>query len=1136
MLFYISAFQKPVSRDTLVDAFWPEKSLDKARMTLADTLSKLRADLRDKSILVVTQSFITLNRDLVSVDWLDFCNLMAQIEKTPGAFTQNQVLSANLYQKMSAAVTLWNQRELIENDEVALTSTLDTWLTGIRSECNEFLKRVLPRLGQHETTAGNHDQAIYWLELAHQLDEYDDGINLALVEAYINAHRYAEARGFFQEIKEYYSDGLDEDLPEFMQALEARLQFSHPTVPTGDHPNWSIQPGLSVPFIGQKNALAELNSFSQRGGVVIVLGDAGSGKTRLVHEFCRQRGKGMHLLVASCQPLETSMPFAPWISLLRTSIPEETWKKLDATWAAPLTLLLPELFNIREDLQSLPPGRPETFRTVLLEAVYQVIRLLARKDEVILFLDDAQWADESSLALISYLIKKSLFSPGNGLLILAARVEHKNPLLDEFLMSIHPEPLRRVHTQLFNEEELAELCYFVFSRNVPLKFLEKLYQDTGGNAFFSTQVLQAFLEENPDPNFENVDALPMPAAISDAIQRKFRVLSQPAQEVISTAAVLGSQFEIELLEAALTLTTEEFLLALEELEQAQIIHPVRKGGLVFSFVHEKLREGLLIELNQNRKRLLHHRLALALESHASANSSARASLLAYHFEQAGMYIKAFDALVLAAQHARQLMAISDAMDACQQAERLIHQNVGISDAQVYKMYRLWSQIAYENDTFEIAESVNLSLHNLGKERNNPLMIGSALTGLSDAEMSRNQFEKALEYASQALEYVRNTDNAFEQARALNRSGVYTYMLGHIRESQPFFWKALELTKIAHDVPFIYERCNSFNRLAVTDTLLGFPVQGLENAQKSLLAAQEFHIIYEQISAYNTITLANYMLTSYSLGREAALRGIELARRVGSWRMLGYLCCYISLCETELGMLADAWEHSQTAIQIGRRQGHGEIVSLGYRVLGDIYFHLDALELAGKAYQQGIISAGKHFVALENMIRYGHVLAKSGEASGRQTLLQALKTAAEAELGALTLPGTLLELAIYLQTGEIDLFEKRATWLRDQVRERSGQDFAEFAIRRVKAEDHFAKKEYQQAYEQAQACIDWYRQKQNAWHELNLSLIMENSAQHLEIEHASLRPRMLELLDGLENSLQESPLQSEWQDYRIKFSL
>lgn len=1134
LLFYISASQKTVSRDTLVELFWPDKPFDKARHTLADNLSKLGAELKDKTILQINSAYISLNHDAVNVDWLDFCELMTQVNRTPGAFEPNQTLSANLYQKMSAAVLLWNSRELIENDEVSLSSELDSWLADLRYECASFLKRVLPRLAQHETLTGNHNLAIHWLGLARSFDEYDENINKALIEAYIQANRHSEARTLFQQVKDLYSYDSDEEIPASLKSLEARMNPSQAPVSEEQQSSWRVPTGLSFPFIGQKKALADINQAFQRSGGVIVFGEGGSGKTRLVYEFCRLYAANKRLLVTSCQPLETNMPFAPWISMLRTSVSTGEWKKLDENWASALTLLLPELSKVRKDIRSSPPGRSELPRTVLLEASYQLLRSLAQKGEVVIFMDDAHWADESSLALVSYLLQKSFFGPGRNLLILAARTEQTSVLLNNFLLSTHPAPLQRVETQFFNLEELADLCYFIFSRNVTLPFLEKLLADTGGNAFFANQILHALVEENPGMDFETVEALPMPAAIKEAIQRKYNALSHSAQEVIGTAAVMGREFQFQLLEAASSISTEDFMLALEELEQARIIQPVGEGEIVFSFKHEKLREGLLQLLNLNRRRLLHRRIAFVLES-AGAFHTGQVALLAYHFEQGGLNNKAFEAWLQAAQHAWRLMAVSDAMDACHRAERLIRFATGPGDEQIYAIYRLWSQIAYENDDFATLETINLSMYQLGKERNNDLLIGAALTGLSDTEMARNRYEKALEYAQEALGYVQRTGSLFEQARALNRRGVITYMLGKLHESEASFRSALELTKDADDIPLIQERCISYNRLAVTQVLLGYPLRALENANIALVDAQKSHITYEQISAYNVMALSYYLLVNYPVGRESALRGIELARKIESWRIYGYLSSYASLSALELGMLAESWEHAQKAIEIGRRQGHEEIIALGFRALGDIHRHLGSLDKAREAYAQGMTAAGRHFNALDNMIRLGYTQVLMGNKAERQNMTRAIDLAAQAELGAISVPGVALELAVDLILGEKAQFESRSDWLHNQLIERTGEDISQHFQNRILAEAAFAEKDYKNAYELASAALGWYRKIKNVWYEMGLEQIMEVSAKKMEMDHDSLRPRINELLDGLEVSLGDAPLQTEWLEFKQRFS-
>ncbi len=1131
LLFYLAAFGKPVHRETLMELFWPDEPLEKARLALTDTLSKLRSDLKEKGSINTFLPFIALNSQLVEVDWLKIRDLAKQINKQLGATKPDQALNASLHQNMTEALAIWHSAEFIENDDVAVSPELENWLAGIRADNAEFFLRLLTRLAAHETLTGNLDQAIHFLTQALEFDEYSETLNRNLIEAYLNAQRSSEAREHYEAVKALYEADGDGEIPEILLALKPRLTLHHTVSAIAENPNWSIQPGLPVPFIGQKEALTELINVSKRGGAVIVLGDGGSGKTRLVHEFCRRLGAGTRLLVASCQPLETGMPFAPWVSLLRASMSEEDWRQLDVSWAAPLSMLFPELHALRTDLH-LPPS--EIPRTVLMEAGYQLLSQLTQKNMLILFMDDAHWADESSLALVSYLLKKSFFRPGRSLLILSARTEEKNSMLDKFLMAPHPEQLRRINTQLFTRENLAELCYFAFSRAAPPEFVEKLYQDTGGNEFFSIQILQAFWEENPNLDFGNVASLPIPLSITDAIQRKFNALSRPARDVIITAVVLGSQFEISMLEAAVSLSADEYLLALEELEQARIIHPLHKGNGSFGFVHEKLREGLLLQLNQNRKRLLHRKVALALESYLSTNIISQASLLAYHFEEGGMHSKAFDAWVLAAEHAWRLMSTYEAMDACRRAERLILRAGEVTEEQIYKMYRVWNEIAFQNDDFKTLETLNQTLQTLGKDLNSNLLIGAALTGLSDAEMSRNQFGQALEYVQQAFGYLQKTDNSYEKARALERWGVYEYMLGHIRESQPYFLRALELTQGAADFFSLIERGTSFYQLAITETLRGYPLIGLEHARQSLQAQQQARNIYGQIVAYSVIGLANFLVSNYASGLEACLRGIELASRVDGWRMYGYLCSYAAFCETEMGLVDDAWEHAQKAIEIGYRQGHGEIVGLGYRVVGHVYFHLGAIEKASEAYQQGMSAAGQHFVALENMYRFGYTLTLMGQEIGRHYLTQAINTAWESELGSIAILGTFNQLAVHLIRGEQAEFEERAKWLKELVLERAKIDVTG-NFNRMIAEHAFKQGDYQRALTLAQPSIKLYSQFQVPWYELSCLRIVEQSSRQLGLELEPVQLRIDELLAKLESSLQKAPLQAEWQNYRTRIA-
>lgn len=362
------------------------------------------------------------------------------------------------------------------------------------------------------------------------------------------------------------------------------------------------------------------------------------------------------------------------------------------------------------------------------------------------------------------------------------------------------------------------------------------------------------------------------------------------------------------------------------------------------------------------------------------------------------------------------------------------------------------------------------------------------------------------------------------------------MLGRLRELQDSFWQALEFIPTEEDTFSLLERGDLYYQLAITETVRGYPLKGLEYAREALLTHQKTSSSYGKIADLSVMSLADYFLGNNLRSRESALRGIELADRVDGWRMNGYLCSYAGMCEVELGLVDAAWNHAQKAIGIGRRKGHGEIVGMGFRVLGDLYLQLDAIPKASEAYQQGLLAAGQHFVALELMCRFGYSQFLLGQELGRRYLLQGVNTALQADMGGIVLLGVLYELSMYALTGEQYLFESRAVWQREQLQLRVERDTSPNFINRIRAEVAFKQGDYQQAYSLAADSIAWYRSIQNRWAELALLGIMEQSAEHLGLQQGDGRAQIDELLNEIARSLKTAPLDTEWQAFLQKMAV
>ena len=138
------------------------------------------------------------------------------------------------------------------------------------------------------------------------------------------------------------------------------------------------------------------------------------------------------LLFAPSRIREDHFSFQPLIELLRYSILQDEWQRLDKVWIKNLLNLLPELNTTFPELN--PPGDilATDVKMLIYEAVYQLFLISAQNDRILMFFDDAQWIDRDTLGLLSYLIERNFF-PQKGLLVFTSEIDEQNNKFKEFL-------------------------------------------------------------------------------------------------------------------------------------------------------------------------------------------------------------------------------------------------------------------------------------------------------------------------------------------------------------------------------------------------------------------------------------------------------------------------------------------------------------------------------------------------------------------------------------------------------------------------------------------------------------------------------------------------------------------------------
>jgi predicted ATPase len=323
------------------------------------------------------------------------------------------------------------------------------------------------------------------------------------------------------------------------------------------------------------------------------------------------------------------------------------------------------------------------------------------------------------------------------------------------------------------------------------------------------------------------------------IYNRLRRLTPEARDTLETAAIIGGEFMPEVISAVNKKSLAEIRVCLDELEKQVLVEQIVDSPLPYRyrFIHDKFRESILSELSPQRATYLHRHVAFTLVANPGIKLERQAAVIAQHFESGDELVKAFHFWLEAGDHARQLSSAKDAERIFKHAESLIDlAGEQLSDDLIYRLYSTWTQVAFAIEDSESIQTQNTNLLELGRRRKSPMLIGTALDGLGDACLARSEFERGLEFAAQAVEYLEKSHNLYEQIDAYNHKGVFLNMLGRIPEAVEAFREALALGTSSEDPGLAPARAASHFQIALSRTLQGWPESGRDHSLLSLKEA------------------------------------------------------------------------------------------------------------------------------------------------------------------------------------------------------------------------------------------------------------------------------------------------------------
>jgi DNA-binding CsgD family transcriptional regulator/RecA/RadA recombinase len=403
-------------------------------------------------------------------------------------------------------------------------------------------------------------------------------------------------------------------------------------------------------FVGRQLEMGELMGALQdvlagRGRVAMLAGEPGIGKTRVAQELTAYATlNGAQALWGRCHFAEGAPPYWPWVQVIRSYVREHTPERLRSEMgagAADIAEVVPEVKERLPDLKPPPALEPEQARFRLFDSITTLLKHASRSQPLLLVLDDLHWADKPSLLLLQFLAGQL---EGSCILVVGCyrdvELSRQHPL-SEALAQLSRESagggFQRVLMRGLSPEDTGHFIEATAGVRPPPRLVEAIYAHTEGNPFLMAEVVR-LLSERRELMTEEVGGprgIRIPEGVRDVIRQRLNRLSEQCNQALTTASIIGREFDFQLLHALGGGITEEQLLGvIDEALEAHLVEELPGAEERYQFTHALIQQTLVEEVSTSRRVRLHARIGEALEEQYGPDASGHTAELAYHFAEA----------------------------------------------------------------------------------------------------------------------------------------------------------------------------------------------------------------------------------------------------------------------------------------------------------------------------------------------------------------------------------------------------------------------------------------------------------------------------------------------------------------------
>ena len=752
------------------------------------------------------------------------------------------------------------------------------------------------------------------------------------------------------------------------------------------------KPVICPVLIDRVNELATLHALidqakSGRGQVVLLSGEAGVGKSRLVAETkVYAAAQDFLLLQGNCFQTDVSYPYAPLLDLLRSSAAHLTEALASdlAPFARELHQLLPDIVSLPPDLAPVSSPDPEQEKRLLFTALAQFFINQSVKRPVLLVIEDIHWSDDTSLEFFLYLAKRCA---GIGYpqavplqFLLTYRSDEMRSSLKHFLAQLDRERFaKEIPLAPLTESEVDAMLRAIFALPSParLELPDLIYALTEGNPFFVEELLKSLITAGDifyvDGRWErkSLSELHIPRSVQDAVQQRTDRLSVDGRRVLILAAVAGRRFDFALLQQLTHDDEDQLLQSIKELIAAQLV--VEESEERFAFRHALTRQAVYADLLVRERKALHRTIAETMERLYGPGRPQGSPLhpaplpplhdahladLAYHFYEAGAWEKALGYAQRAGEQAQAMYAPRAATEQFTRALDAAQKGAMPPPALLYRLRGQAYETLGDFDRARLDYETKLQLARLAGDLHGEWQ---ALMDLGFLWAQRD-YAQAGTYYQQALELARRMDDPLTLAHSLNRLGNWRVNIEQPREALRYHQEALTVFQGVHDSQGIAQ---TYDLLGMANSLGGDLYQASAYYQQAIALLQELDDRQGLTSSlatlmclggeYETETMVPAP-TSFAECLHSGEQALKTAREIGQRSAEIYALCALGQCLGLRGEYAQALKLAQEGLALAEQIEHHEWMTHGHWVLGALYLDVLALPEALQQLEQALALA------------------------------------------------------------------------------------------------------------------------------------------------------------------------------------